>query len=171
MTSTSSVAQPPTFDQIVKKVEAKFEPADARPGQTVTLKISVQLINGWSTYPTIQPDKGAKAQTNKATFPGPADVVYVGELFEPLDPKEKSEPLALIEKLHFYPGGGVWERKAVVLPSTPAGKISSKIKFRVLVCDKDNCLPPKTYELEAGLNVAGEPVPVEKRYKDEVEKK
>lgn len=164
------VGAQPTIDQIIKKVEAKFEPADAKPGQTVTLKLSVQLLDGWHTYPTMQPDKAAKAQTNKITFPDGGPIVYVGEFDDPPGAKEKAEPLAQIERMLYYPGGATWERKAVVLPSTPAGTVSSKIKFRVLVCDKDNCLPPRPLELEATLKVAGEPVAVDPKYKSEVDK-
>src|ERR1700722_8092243 len=138
--SEGRAEDPPSFEQIVKKAEARFEPAEAKPGQTVTLKISLQLLDGWHTYPVVQPDKAAKAQSNKLTFPEGGAIVFVGELDEPLDPKEKAEPLANIEKLLYYPGGGTWERRAVVLPATAAGKASSKIKFRVLVCNKDNCL-------------------------------
>src|SRR5271163_5015040 len=104
----------PGIDEVIKKVEAKFEPADAKPGQTVTLKLSVQLLPGWHTYPTIQPDKGARAQANKITFPEGGPVVYVGEFEDPSGAKEKAEPLASIEKLLYYPGGATWERKAVV---------------------------------------------------------
>lgn len=160
----------PTFDEVVKKAEAKFEPATAKPGQTVTLKVNLQLMTGWHTYPVVQTDKAAKTYTNRFTFPAGGAIVYVGDFDDPAGAKEKPEPLAMIEKLIYYPGGATWERKAVVLPSTKGGDVSSKIKVKVLVCDKDNCLPPKTLELEAVLKVAGDPVPVDPKYKTEVEK-
>jgi hypothetical protein len=166
----ASAADLPTFDEIVKKAEARFEPAKAKPGQTVTLKFNVELIKGWHTYPTVQPDKGAKSQTNRITFPAGGPIVFVSQTVDPPDPKEKSEPLLGIEQLLYYPGGGTWERKAIVVPNAQAGKLSTKVKFSLLVCDKDNCLPPKTLELEASLEVAGDPVPVDPKYKDEVEK-
>lgn len=160
----------PTFDEVLKKAEAKFEPATAKPGQTVTLKVNLELMTGWHTYPITQTDKAAKTYTNRFTFPADGAVVYVGDFDDPAGAKEKAEPLAMIEKLIYYPGGATWERKAVVLPSAKAGEVSSKIKVKVLVCDKDNCLPPKTLELEAVLKVAGDPVAVDPKYKAEVEK-
>jgi len=160
----------PSIEQVIKKAEATFEPASAKPGQTVTLKISLQLLDGWHTYPTVQPDKAAQSQSNKLTFPEGGAIVFVGEVDEPVDPKEKSEPLANIDKILYYPGGGVWERKAVVLPTAAAGAASSKIKFKILVCDKNNCLPPKQLDLESTLKVAGDPVPVDPKYKKEVDK-
>jgi len=167
--STLLFAQP-RFEDVVKKVEASFEPATAKPGQTVTLKVSVQLISGWHTYPLVQPEKAAKQFTNKLIFPSDGPVVYVGEIEDPPGAKEKAEPIAMIQKMHVYPGGAAWERKAVVLPSAQAGAAASKLKFKVLVCDKENCLPPKTLELEATLKVAGAPVTVDPKYKDEVDK-
>lgn len=161
----------PGFEQIVKKAEVKVEPATAKPGQTVTVKLTLELLGGWHTYPVVQPDKAAKGQTNKITFPEEGVLIFVGETDDPPNPKEKSEPLAMIESLLYYPGGGTWERKAVVLPSAKPGEAASKIKFRILVCDKDNCLPPKTVELEAKVKVDGAAVPVEPKYKAEVDKR
>lgn len=168
--STAEAADLPKFEEIVKKVEAKFEPAKARPGQTVTIKFNIELLKGWHTYPTVQPDKGAKSQTNRIVYPAGGPVVFVGQTFDPPLPKEKAEPLLGIEQLLYYPGGGTWERTAVVLPNAPAGKLTTKVKFSLLVCDKDNCLPPKTLELEATLEVAGDPVPVDPKLKGEIEK-
>ena len=44
----------------MKKVEAKFDPAEAKPGQTVTFKLTVELNDGYYTYPTRQADKAAE---------------------------------------------------------------------------------------------------------------
>ena len=159
-----------TIDKVVKKVEARFEPATAKPGAVVTLKVEVKLEDGWHTYPTTQLDKGAKNQTNRFTFPKDGSVIFVGELDEPADPKSKSELLLGIEKLLYYPGGGTWERKAVVSPKAAAGDQTVKVKLKLLVCDKDTCLPPETYDLEVKVTVAGDAVPVDPKYKDEVEK-
>ncbi|MCE9533724.1 MAG: protein-disulfide reductase DsbD N-terminal domain-containing protein [Planctomycetes bacterium] len=168
--ASPAFGDPPSIKEILKKVEAKFEPENAKPGQTVTLKVTVQLLDGWHTYPTFQEEKGARSQTNKFTFPSDGAIVFVGELNEPANPKEKSEPVLGIEKMHYYPGGGVWTQKAVVRPTTAAGTVSSKIKFRILLCDKENCLPPKALDLEATLNVAGDAVAVDPAFKNEVDK-
>ena len=152
----------------VKKVEAVFEPAEARPGQTVTLKITVQLADGYYTYPVAQPAPEGKYSTNSVVFPAGGPVVFVGETLDPADPKAKKvEDYELLT----YPGGGTWVRKAVVAPSAKAGATSAKVKFKLLVCEEDRCFPPKTHELEAALKVLdGPPVEVESKYKAEVEK-
>jgi Disulphide bond corrector protein DsbC len=160
----------PSFEEVAKKIEAKFEPATAKPGQTVTLKISIQLIDGWHTYPTFQPQKSAKLFVNKFAFPESSAVVFVGEMEDPAGAKEKDNPLNEGDKYYVYPGGATWERKAVVPPNAKSGSLSSKLTLKVLVCDKDNCLPQKTVELQPALKIAGDPVAVEPKYKAEVDK-
>jgi Thiol:disulfide interchange protein DsbD, N-terminal len=152
----------------VQKVEARFEPAAARPGEVVTLKIDVTLDAGWHTYPTVQKEKAARSYVNKITFPTEGPIIFVGSVIDPPDAKSKAE--ADIEELIYYPGGGTWERKAVVSPKATAGENTVKVKFRLSVCDKNVCLPPETLELEPKLKVSGAPVAVDSKYKDEVEK-
>jgi len=154
--------------EAVKKVEAVFEPAEAKPGQTVTLKITVQLADGYYTYPTVQPAPEAKYSTNAITFPAGGPVVFVGETVDPVGPKaKKSEDYELLT----YPGGGTWVRKAVVAPTAKAGATSARVKLKLLVCEEDRCFPPKTHELEATLKVLDGPaVAVDPKYKDEVDK-
>jgi len=165
--ATTAVAQTP--DSIVR-AEAAFEPAVAKPGQTVTLKVTLVLASGLHTYPVKQADKAAKSQTNRFTFPEGGAVIFVDEVQDPLDFKTKAEPVLDIEELRYLPKGGIWERKAVVSPSATAGTTETEVKFRVLVCDKDNCFPPKTLMLKAKLTVEGAAVPVEAKYAAEVKK-
>jgi hypothetical protein len=158
----------------VKKVEAVFEPASAKPGQTVTLKIKVELADGYHTYPVVQPAEEAKFSANKLTFPADGPIVFVGDTLDPVGPKSKAvdDPVAKEKyELLYYPGGGTWVRKGVVVPTAKAGAVTSKIKLKLLVCDAETCFPPKTVELEATLKVLDGPaVAVEKPYQAEVEK-
>lgn len=156
------------IDDAIKKVEAVFEPAEAKPGQTVTLKIIVQLADGYHTYPVVQPSPEAKYSVNTIALPKDGPVIFVGDTVDPVSPKSKKvDDYELLE----YPGGGTWIRKAVVAPSAKAGAIKTKIKLKLLVCDENNCFPPKTYDLEASLKVLdGPPVAIDPKYKNEVEK-
>lgn len=157
-------------DDAITKVEAVFEPAVAKPGQTVTLKVTMVLADGLHTYPVEQADKAAKSQTNRFTFPEAGTVVFVDKVQDPLDYKTKAEAVLDIEELRYLPKGGIWERKAVVAPTATAGTTETEVKFRVLVCDKNNCFPPKTLMLKAKLKVEGTAVAVEAKYADEVKK-
>jgi len=156
----------------VKSVEAKFEPAEAKPGQLVTFKLIVVLEDGYHTYPLLQPDKQAASMVNKIDFPEPAGVVFVGDALDPAEPKSKAEPVLGIEEMLYYTGTVVYERKVVVSPKVAAGDLTVQIpKFTLSVCDKDNCFPPKKHTPEAKLKVlSGPAVAVDKKYAAEVEK-
>jgi hypothetical protein len=157
-----------TAKDAVKKIEAVFEPAEAKPGQTVTLKITVELADGYYTYPTVQSAPEGRYSTNAVVFPAGGPIVFVDKTVDPAGPKTKRiEDYDLLT----YPGGGTWTRKAVVSPSAKAGPASAKVKFKLLVCEEDRCFPPKTHELEAILKVLDGPaVDVDPKYKAEVEK-
>lgn len=164
--------KPDWFDKAVKRVTAEFVPAQAKPGQTVLFKLTVELNAGYHTYPVVQPDQAATGMVNKLTFPPAADLVFVGDTRDPLDFKTKTEPDLGIKELIYIPGTAVYERKAVVSPKAAAGPLTVKIPaFKLNVCDKDNCFPAKSLTPEATLKVLeGHPVEVEEKYADEVKK-
>ncbi len=156
----------------VQKVEVGFEPAEARPGQVVTFKLTVTLAEGYHTYPLLQADKQAAEMVNKIDFPEAGPIVFVGEAVNPPAPESKAEPLLGIKSLNYYSGKVVYERKAVVSPKANAGAINVAIpKFVLSVCDKDSCFPPKTLAPEAAFKVLDGPaVVVDPKYVAEVQK-
>ena len=160
------------YEKAVKKVEGRFTPAEAKPGQTVTFSLTVELNDGYHTYPTVQPDKLAAGMTNVIKFPDPGTVVFVGDTLDPKDFVAKEEPDLGIKELRVNVGTVVYTRKAVVSPKASAGAASVKLAaFSLSVCDKLNCFPAKTVPVEAALKVLdGPPVAVEKAFADEVAK-
>jgi hypothetical protein len=169
LTATPAPAQDDAFAKAVPKVEVRFEPAEAKRGETVTLKVTLYLADKYHTYPTAQPNPKADAMANRFTWPEAGAVVFVGSLTEPEKPTVKDEPG--IGNLHTYAGKPTWERKVVVSPDAKPGEQVVKLKLRVLVCDENSCLPPRTVPLEAKLKVTdAAAVPVEEKYKAEVEK-
>ena len=156
----------------VEKVEASIEPAEAKPGQVVTFKLTVTLAAGYHTYPLVQPDKQAEGMVNKLVFPEAGALIFVGDATDPPEPESKAEPLLGIKSLNYYHGKVVYERKAVVSPKASAGASTVAIpKFVLSVCDKDSCFPPKTLNPEASLKVLDGPaLAVDKKYAAEVEK-
>ena len=164
-----SLAQPKlTYDNAVKKIEGRFEPAEAKPGQLVTLKLEVQLNDGFHTYPTVQVDPEALSSVNKIVLPTDSDVIFVEETKDP-PYKTKADPPIL--ELRYYPGGATWEIKAIVSPKATIGDRTIKLpKFEVLICDKSNCLPPKKIPIVATLRVAGDAVPIDRQYEEIVKK-
>ncbi len=160
------------YEKAVKKVEATFDPAEAKPGQTVTLKLTVELNDGYHTYPFKQPDKEAGSMVNQIKFPDPGAVVFVGGVEDPKGFVSKAEPDLGIKELREYEGTVTFTRKAVVSPKAAAGPAAVKLaEFKLMVCDKNNCFPPKKVPVEAKLKVLpGPAVDVEKAYAAEVAK-
>jgi hypothetical protein len=160
------------YERAVKKVEAKFTPAEAKPGQTVTFSVTVELNDGFHTYPTVQTDKQAAGMVNEIAFPAPGAVIFVGKTEDPKDAKTKAEPDLGILEMSYCTGAVTYTRKAVVSPKADPGPATVKLTtFRLNVCDKDNCFPPKKVPVEATLKVlSGGAVEVEKAYAEEVKK-
>jgi hypothetical protein len=160
------------YEKAVKKVEGKFTPAAAKPGETVTFTLTVELNDGYHTYPTVQPDKQAAGNTNVIKFPAPGAVVFVGDTIDPKGFLTKEEPDLGIKELRYNVGVVTYTRKAVVSPKAAPGATSVKLaNFSLSVCDKTNCFPAKAVPVEAALKVLdAAPVEVEKAYAEEVRK-
>ncbi len=167
----SAIAQK-WYEKAVKKVEGRFTPAEAKPGQTVTFTLTVELNDGYHTYPLVQPDKKADSMVNVIKFPTADRLIFVGKPEDPKDFATKEEPDLGIKELRYCPGTAVYTRKAVVSPKTLAGATTVKLTtFSLSVCDKNNCFPAKNVPIEAAFKVLDGPaVPVEKAYADEVTK-
>lgn len=160
------------YEKAVKKVEAKFDPAEAKPGQTVTFTLTVELNPGYHTYPIVQPDKNASSMTNILKFPDAGAVVFVGPTIDPKDYLVKEVPEIGIKELREYEGKVVYTRKVVVSPKAAPGAAPVKLAaFKLTVCDKDNCFPPKAVPVEATFKVLPGPAEaVEPMYAAEVQK-
>jgi hypothetical protein len=173
MAPTIVAAQPDAwYDKAVKSVEAAIVPATAAPGQTVVLKITVDLNPGYTTYPTVQTDKRAAEQINVIEFDTSAALIAVGTITDPPNPDIKAEPALGIKELRTYSGTVTFSRSLVVSPKATAGAIQYSLKSMQLnVCDtKGNCFPTKTLAPTAAMTVQGTAVAVEKAFAADVEK-
>lgn len=162
-----------SFEEAVRKIEGRFEPAEAKPGQMVVFKLTIDLNEGWYTYPTVQPSPKLASTVNRIILPGPETVVFVESV---KNPKPKTENIPDLGEKNYYPGSVTWEIPAIVLPNaTPGDKSVSLKQLRVLVCVKrkndkgeleELCLPPKNVPLSASLKVLdGPPVEIERKYR------
>jgi|SRR5579883_195877 len=160
------------YAKAVKSVEGRFTPAEAKPGQTITFSLTVELNEGYHTYPTAQPDKKAEKIVNIIEFPAPGTVIFVGETQDPKKFATKAEPALGIKELRYYSGTVIYTRKAVVSPKAKPGDVKVKLaNFSLSVCDDSICYPEKIVPIEAALKVLdATPVPVEKAYAEEVQK-
>lgn len=160
------------YERAVKSIEGKVTPAEAKPGQTVTFALTIELNEGFNTYPTVQPEKLAAGLVNVIEFPAPDALVFVGKLEDPKDFSTKEEPDLGVKALRVNAGKVTYTRKAVVSPKAPAGDVKVKLPlFSLSVCEKGKCYPAKNVPVEAAFKVLDGPaVPVEKAFADEVTK-
>jgi hypothetical protein len=169
--SAPASAQKDWFEKSIKKVEAKFEPAEAKPGQTVSFTLTIELNPGYHTYPIVQPDKNAAGFVNILKYPGPETVVFVGSTVDPKDFVKKAVPEINITELREYGGKVTYTRKAVVSPKATPGATAVKLtEFKIQVCDENTCFPPKKVPVEAAFKVLDGSVPVDPALADEVTK-
>src|SRR3954447_14303653 len=67
----------------VRAVKGEIEPAEAKPGQTVTFKLSVRLFPDHWTYPTNQSNPKEKDARNVFVLPAAADLIFVEPIRDP----------------------------------------------------------------------------------------
>jgi hypothetical protein len=159
------------YAKAVKKLEASVEPAEAKAGQTVTVKLMLELVDGYHTYPTKQVDPNAANFVNKLVFQNSDSLIFVGETKNPDKFESKMEPELMIVDLRQLKGTIVYEQKAVVSPKAAVGDTTMSIKdFRLSVCDASNCFPPKKLTPSAKFKVIAGSVDVAKEYADAVKK-
>lgn len=164
-------AQKGWFEKAVKKVGVKVEPAAAKPGQVVTFKITIDLQDGYHTYPTTQPDKAAAGYVNLIKFPAQDAMIFVGRVDDPKGFDAIADAEQGIKELRKYSGTVTFARKAVVSPKAAPGTATAKATLKLMVCDKDRCFAPKDVPVEAALKVLdGPPVPVPQEFAAEVTK-
>lgn len=159
------------YAKAVKSITASVEPAEAKPGQTVTFKLEIKLNEGYFTYPTKQSDENAKSMVNRFTFPKPGTLVFVGDVKDPEGYISRDDPVIGILDLRTYKDSATFERKAVVSPKAKPGEATIALDaFKLNVCDAKNCFPAKTLQPEAKFKVIEGSVEVEKQYADQVKK-
>jgi len=161
----TAAAQNLTFQDVVKKVQAHVEPAVVKRGAAVNWTLTVDIADGWHTYPTRQNDPKASSYVNRIKFAEQSGAVFVGDLKEPVgtDKDEDGSKVTMIE------GTATWERTIVIRPDAKPGKVRIKVPATILAC-ADRCLPPKTVTTEIELTISDDPpVAVDPKYQKALE--
>ena len=143
-----------------------FEPTRAKPGEVVSLRLTVAPRPGYWTYPTDVPaDQDGK---NVIRVPQPGTVIFVGDVKDPDGAKVKAGSTDL-----HYTIPATWVLKGIVSPlATPGKKQITLTGTRLQVCNDSNCyftdkFNPPSAELEI---LPGPAVPVPSEFKPLVEK-
>ncbi len=181
-------ARPKSFEE-VGKVEVRFEPDKAVPGEVVKLIITVTPTNElfW-TYPTKQTNQDAKSYVNLIRLPNDGPVLFLGDWVDPPGAMEKEDTDENGKKFKkkIYWSAATWERDALILPDTPVGDLSVKLRekqieesngkittldlnSRFQCCDEEGCIPSRA-TFQATLKVLPGSKPIDPKIKDEVDR-
>jgi len=156
----SQVEAPKSFGGKSGHVKLHFllSPADPKPGDDVTLGVTMSLDPDWHTYSTTQKE-GVGSTTTTIALESTKGLRPIGEVFTPnRAPTVTAKSGANLDPKEVYAGEVTWTRRFKFEP-TADGKgfgVSGKIHYGV--CNEGMCLPPQTVKFQLGdLKGAGTP--------------
>ena len=124
-------------------IRIAVEPAEAKPGQVVVVKLSVIPKPDAYTYPA-NPVVPQSAKSDIG-LPKNPHLIFVEEVKDPeLGRKEKPDPLDPSQTILYYPHPATvtWELKAVVAPNAPPGPKAVPLKgTQFQACNDAGCFP------------------------------
>lgn len=143
----------------VAEVSMVFDPPSAKPGQIVTLKLTVSPKKDCYTYPVNVPkDQAGKNEIEPGRF---GDFALLGPVTDPRKGEEKDPENGNLDLIYKKPV--TWELKLAVSPTATPGKKPVTLEgTSIQACNKSNCLylknPAADLEVLAG---PAEPLPPE----------
>ncbi|GAB4145719.1 MAG: hypothetical protein Tsb009_17990 [Planctomycetaceae bacterium] len=137
------------FKNAGPKLSAQFQPAKAKPGDTVTLQVQLKLPDDHYTYPL----KAESGSTTKISVTNTAGLIAVDKNFSPTKPPKKEFDPVLKETLYKHIGGATWTRKYRIPQAAKSGPLSVAGTIRYQVCTKEICKPPKTKNIVALVEI------------------
>jgi thiol:disulfide interchange protein DsbD len=135
-------------------------PAEAKPGQTVTFKVTVKLNPGYHIY-----------KHSTVQLPGPINTTFDffdtaglkidGDWLADKEPQKHKDPnFPDLESVEFYEDEASWSIKLDVPANTPPGKKTLRCQARYMVCDAKFCSIPGQWTLpDAVLTVVAGQAP------------
>ncbi|WP_435016953.1 protein-disulfide reductase DsbD domain-containing protein [Tundrisphaera sp. TA3] len=127
---------------------ASVTPAEARPGETVTYKVTARMEPTWHIYAynKTQPDDGPRL--TQFDFFDPAGLKVVGEWTPSRPPIQKNEPaFPDIPFLEFYEEEVTWSIKLTVPADAAPGKKTLRCQAAYQLCSDQSCSFPGQWTL------------------------
>lgn len=156
LTILGATALAPAQDKKVN-VSAEVVPATAKPGDTVTLKATLTIDDGWHVYGRDEETGIPPSLTLSAT----GGLEKVGETVVPFGVPHETFGITS----HWVMGTAVLEQRLKVPDGAAAGPIELKGRVDYMVCDEESCLPPDsdpfatTLTIEGGAAATQDPIP------------
>ncbi len=127
------------------------EPSQAvvAAGNTLVVKVTADINEGWHVYSTHGYDEGPVPTT--IDFPEDSPLVLAGKVKQPPPIEEFDEAFGI--NTEYYEEGVTFEVPARVLPGTAPGKRTVQVEVTFMACNDRICLPPKTITLDFPLTI------------------
>jgi thiol:disulfide interchange protein DsbD len=139
---------------------SSIEPAEAKPGQQVTFKVTAKLDPGFHIYKYAK-EQGAGPVNTSFDFFDPAGLKLDGDWVASHEPLKHKDPnFADLDAVEYYEDEVSWSIKLLVPPGSEAGKKSLRCQVRYQICDDKTCSIPGQWTLpDAVVTVLGADAP------------
>ncbi len=130
-------------------------PAEARPGDTVTYKVTARIEAPWHIYKYAKTQQENGPKYTEFDFFDPAGLKVVGDWTPSLTPIRKKEPaFPDLPYLEFHEDEVTWSIKLQVPAATAPGKKTLRCQIGYMICSDANCSFPGQWTLpDAELTV------------------
>jgi thiol:disulfide interchange protein len=155
------VVTPPGFggQSAAAKLTFVLSPSDPKPGDDVTLGITMNLEAGWHTYSTTQKE-GVGSTTTTITLTKGKALRPIGDVFHPdRAPELTASRTDNLEPKEVYHGQVTWTRRFKFEPQPGQNGFGIEGKIHYGVCNEATCLPPKSIVFSLGNVDAAGPLP------------
>lgn len=150
---------PPFLNPKEVKLKATVEPATARPGDTVTYKVTATIDEPWHIYAFAaeQPSEGPRS--TQFDFFDPADLRPAKSWKPDREPTRKKEPaFPDLGAVEFYDETVTWSVPVTIPEDARPGKRTLRSQIYFQICSPTVCKPPVYITVpEAAVTVTGGP--------------
>ena len=130
------------------------EPAEARPGDTVTLKVTAKLNPGWHIYTQAKTQEGDGPRKTVFDLFDPAGLEVAGDWKASRKPESKAEPAFENKVFEYFEDEVTWSIPLKVPAGASPGKKSIRLQASYQICNAQSCSFPGRWTLpEATLTV------------------
>ncbi len=161
--STFGAGEPPQPAQKDSSSRAKpkdvvfstsIQPAEARPGDTVTLKVTAKLNPGWHIYTQAKHQEGEGPRKTVFDLFDPAGLEVVGDWKADRKPESRAEPAFDNKTFEYFEDEVSWSIPLKVPSGTAPGKRLIRCQASYQVCNAQSCSFPGRWTLpDAALTV------------------
>ena len=135
---------------------ASVEPAEAKPGEEVTFKVTAKLDSGFHIYKYSKEHKGGPVPTSFDFFDS-AGLEVEGDWTASPEPEKHKDPnFPEVDSVEYHEDEVTWSIKLKVPAGAAPGKKTLRCQARYMICDAKTCSVPGRWTLpDVELTVTG----------------